>query len=220
MALSPVVLIVAADEVHTLKAEPGFEKDILVFADTDAVKALQAITRGRPHMVVLGRAFVGTDRGAALINSIKTDDTLANCQIRVLAQASDYLRLVARRAEARLAPETTVPGEPLLPDYLSTRLARRWRMPADLEPLLNGKPASLIDLSQTGAQVTVALAVRLKERVLLSLVDSEQHLRITASVVWASFEPSRGTPHYRAGLQFIDADPEAVEAFCTRHRQH
>ena len=220
MTLSPVVLIVAADEVHALKTEPGFEKDILVFADTDSHKALDAITRGRPRVVVLGRQFVNTARGAALINSIKTDHNLASCQIRVLVQASDYLHLLSRRAEAGLAPGTAVPGEPLPPDYLGTRLAQRWRMRDDLEASLNGEPSTLVDLSAAGAQITVALAVALKERVRLSLVDSEQSLRIAGWVVWASFEPSPEAPRYRVGVKFADADPEAVEAFCARHRQH
>ena len=179
--LSPVVLIVAADEVHALQTKPDFEKDIHVFADTEALKALQAIAQDRPRMVVLGRAFVGTDRGAALINSIRTDHALADCQIRVLAQASDYLHLVSRRAEAGLAPDTAMPGEPLPPDYLGTRLARRWRMRPDLTALVNGEPAALVDLSQTGAQVTVPLTVRLKERIRLSLMDSEGSLRFAAS---------------------------------------
>ena len=174
MTLSPVVLIVAADEVHALKTEPSFEKDILVFADTDSHKALDAITHGRPRVIALGREFVGTARGAALINSIKTDQTLANCQIRVLAQASDYLHLLSRRAEAGLAPGTAVPGEPLPSDYLGTRVVQRWGMRDDLEASLNGEPTTLVDLSTAGAQVTVTLAVQLKERVRLSLVDSDR----------------------------------------------
>ena len=220
MTLSPIILIVAAEEAKALKTEPGFEQDIRVFADTEAFKALEAIARARPRVVVLGRAFVGTARGAELINAIRADHALANCQIRVLGQASDYLHLASRRAEAGLAPGTAVPGEPLPPDYLGTRLARRWEMRADLEARLNGEPATLVDLSETGAQVTVPVAVRPKERVRLALVDSEQRLHIAGSVVWASLERSRELPHYRAGLHFIDADPEAVEAFSARHRQH
>jgi hypothetical protein len=36
-------------------------------------------------------------------------------------------------------------------------------------------------------------------------------------------EPARDSataPHYRAGVTFIDADREALEAFCARNQQH
>ena len=45
--------------------------------------------------------------------------------------------------------------------------------------------------------------------------------RCHGSIVWASFERS-GNPaaeHYRAGVAFIDVNPELVEIFCARHRQ-
>ena len=87
MAVASVVLIVAENEVQAVKSEPGFETDIRVFADTDAIKAQQLITRDRPRLVVLGQAFIDTERGAALVNAISTDQTLADTQIRVLAQA-------------------------------------------------------------------------------------------------------------------------------------
>ncbi len=221
MAVASVVLIVAADEVQAVKSVPGFETDICVFADTDAIKALQLITRDRPRLVVLGRAFTETERGLALVNAIRTDQTLADTQIRVLGQTSDYLRLVSQRAEAGLAPGTAVPGEPLPADYLGTRQARRFRMDAGLEVRFGETSATLVDLSQTGAHVVGPIALRPRQRVLFSLVDSEQDLKITGSVAWVFFEPTQGNgpPHYRAGLKFIDADPEIIEAFSVRHRQ-
>ena len=221
MTVASVGLIVAEDEARAVKSEPGFEMDIHVFADTDAIKALQLITRDRPRLVVLGRAFVASERGAALVNAIKTDQTLADTQIRVIGQASDYLDLVSQRAEAGFAPGTAVPGEPLPPDYLGPRQARRFRMDAGLEVRFGDTSATLVDLSQTGAHVVGPTALRPHQRVLFSLVDSELDLNITASVVWALFEPTQGNapPHYRAGMKFIDADPEIIEAFSVRHRQ-
>ncbi len=221
MVVASVVLIVAADEVQAVKSVPGFETDIRVFADTDAIKALQLITSDRPRLVVLGRTFTDSKRGAALVNAIITDPTLANTQIRVLGQASDYLHLVSRRAEAGLAPGTAVPGEPLPADYLGPRQARRFRMDAGLEVRFGETSATLVDLSRTGAHVVGPIALRPRQRVLFSLVDSEQDLNVTASVMWALFEPTPGNalPQYRAGVKFIDADPEIIEAFSVRHRQ-
>ena len=220
MAAASVVLIVAENEVQAVKSEPGFETDIRVFADTDAIKALQLITRDRPRLVVLGQTFIDTERGAALVNAISTDQTLADTQIRVLAQAGDYVYLVSRRAEAGLESGTAVPRAPSPPDYLYTRQARRFRMDAGVEVRFETS-ATLVDLSRTGAYVVGPIALRPHQRIVFSLVDSEQDLKITASVVWVFFEPARGDSpsHYRAGVKFIDADPEIIEAFSVRHRQ-
>ena len=222
MAAASVVSIVAEDEVQVVKSEPGFETDIRVFADTDAIKARQLITRDRPRLVVLERAFIDTERGAALVNAIRTDQTLADTQIRVLAQAGDYVYLVSRRAEAGFAPGTAVPGEPLPADYLGTRQAPRFRMDAAMRVRLSGTSITLVDLSRTGAYVVGPIALRPHQRVDLLLVDSEQDLKIIVSVVWVFFEPTRGDApsRYRAGVKFIDTDPEIIEAFSVRHRQN
>ena len=117
---APTILIVAEDEVQTVKSEPGVETHIRVFADTDALRALQCISRDRPRVVMLGRAFVDSPRGAALVNAIRSDRTLANTQIRVISRASDYVGLV-RRTEPQAALDDAKPGEPLPADFLGTR---------------------------------------------------------------------------------------------------
>jgi len=44
-------------------------------------------------------------------------------------------------------------------------------------------------------------------------------LKRCGSVAWTSFEMSpNGAPRYRAGINFEDADPAAVEAFIGRHK--
>ena len=42
---APTMLIVDENEVQTVTSEPGLEANIRVFADTDANKALQSISR-------------------------------------------------------------------------------------------------------------------------------------------------------------------------------
>ena len=152
---------------------------------------------------------------------ISTDQTLADTQIRVLGQASDYLRLVSRRAEAGLESGTAVPGAPSPPDYLGTRQARRFKMDAGVEVRLGGTPITLADLSRTGAYVVGPIALRPHQRIVLSLATSELDLNIAASVMWVIFEPRRGDrpPRYRAGVKFIDANTGIIEAFSVRHRQ-
>ncbi len=96
MVASPSVLIADADEVSYLKTEPGFQKDILVFADNDVGRAVQAIVEHRAALVVLHRKFLATPRGAALVGRIR-DPALSHVHIRVLDDVSDYVDLVARQ---------------------------------------------------------------------------------------------------------------------------
>lgn len=221
MPSSPVVVIVRVEEVPQLKNQSASQRDVLVFADSESLRALEIITQHRPPLVVLSRGFATTSRGAMVVNRIKTDPALSHCQIRVLSQATDYVRLLSHRAEAGLAPATAVPGDPLSPDYCGTREGHLHRvtMRPGVEVRFNGDVATLIDVSPSGAQVLVSTLLRLKQRVRLRLADDQVALRIAASVQWATFEPSRGngTAQYRAGLRFIDVDQDPIDKFCTRH---
>ncbi len=222
MPSSPVVLIARAEEVPQLKNQSAFQGDILVFADSESLRALETITQSRPPLVVLSRGFATTSRGAMVVDRIKTDPALSHCQIRVLSQATDYVRLLSHRAEAGLAPATAVPGDPLSPDSCGTREGHRVTMRPGVEVRFNGGVATLVDMSPSGAQVLVSTLLRLNQRVCLRLADDQVVLRIAASVEWATFEPSRGnrTAQYRAGLRFIyDVDQEPIDKFCTRQRQ-
>ena len=84
-----------------------------------------------------------------------------------------------------------------------------------------GDPTTLVNLSSSGAQLLVQKALRLNQQVRISIEDEQEMCRFRASVIWVSFERSTetGSQSYRAGLTFIDAHPELVEAMCSRNRQ-
>ena len=213
------VLIVAEDETETVKMELGFQEEIHVFAHSDAIKAIQRITRDRPRLVMLARAFADTSRGAALVHTIKTDHTLANTQIRVISRAGDYGRLL-RRTEPNAASEAALPGEALPSDHLGSRAAHRYKLQSDFELRVAGNLATVVELSATGVRVVGSTALRLNQRVRLVMGTAPDVVRCSGQVVWVTFEPrGRSTPRYRAGVQFIDTDPEAIEAFALRHKR-
>jgi hypothetical protein len=78
---------------------------------------------------------------------------------------------------------------------------------------LDGSPARLIDLSVKGAQVLTSLTLRPGQRVRFSLPSTPRPIRLGALVRWARFEMPEGGPQFRAGLEFADADPSAIEQF-------
>lgn len=209
MTDSCTVLVAPLNLLPGVKERAGsVDGEVLTFSDTDALLALQTIMQRRPQLVALERMFAVTPRGAALINRIKADPALRQAEIRVVSHNSDYTRVVPRAAP---------PSEAL--DQRGTRRAPRFKIAENVEVLLDGKAGTLIDLSTVGAQVMSRVAVKPNQRIAMVLTDETARVGFNASVAWTSFEMSpSGTPRFRAGMNFEDADTAAVEAFCGRHR--
>jgi len=196
------------------------------FPDTQALQALEVITRTRPDVIALERLFAATSRGAAFINRIKADPGLAACEIRVVAHDSNYARVSPRRpaeATAGAAPAavaeapSAAPAAPL--DQRGTRRAPRFTIDDNVEVLVDGNPATLVNLSIMGAQVVSRSTLRPNQRLRMSLPDSTRPIRFSAGVAWAAFEMPQTGPRYRAGIEFYDADEEAVGRFIAEKKK-
>jgi hypothetical protein len=238
------------------------DAEVLGFADTDVLRALEAITARKPRLVALERLFAATPRGAALINRIKADPSLTQTEIRVLSHDSDYSRVLPRipasampatgrtgepdaadvversqplasppgvtvaEPESTATPAAAPPGPSFVEapwrgalDQKGTRRAPRYQIARKLEVLVDGNPATLLDLSTCGAQVISPTILRPNQRVRMALTDDGGVLRFNATIAWAAFEiPPQIGPQYRAGIDFVDADSSAIDAFCARHR--
>ena len=225
------VLIAPTEHLQILSGRSDLAGTI-AFADTDALRALDAITRQRPALVALERLFAATSRGAALINRIKADPALATCEIRIVAHDAppdappdvphatahdaEPVRTVPRGAAAAVAEALPV-AAPL--DQRGTRRAPRFKIVDGVEVLIDSNPATLIDLSLVGAQVVSATSLKPNQRLRISFPDQSRPVRFSAAVAWASFEMPKGGPRYRAGIEFFDADPEAVGRFCNANKK-
>jgi len=205
-----IVIVAAADLLPTLKERTAaVNGELLAFSDADALLAFQTIMQRRPQVVALERMFAVTPRGAALINRIKADPTLRDAEIRVVAHNSDYTRVVPRAAP---------PSAPAL-DQRGTRRAARFKIADRVPAVIDGRSGKLIDLSIVGAQIAGIGGLKPNQRVEVALVDEKANIRFHASVAWTSFETSTaGSPRFRAGFNFEDADPVAVDSFCARHK--
>jgi hypothetical protein len=214
------VLIASAEHLAALKERDELN-DALAFPDSEALRALEAITRQRPDVIALERLFAATSRGAALINRIKADPTLASCEIRIVAHDSDYSRLAPRTAgqpSTASAPAAAADPAPLL-DEGGTRRVLRYEIVDGIEVLIDGNPATLIDLSIVGAQVRLATVLKPHQRVRLSLPEAGRSIRISGGVAWATFEMPKEGPRYRAGVEFFDADAAAIQRFIELNRK-
>lgn len=216
-----LILIAAPELIPALRERVGENDNVLTFADSEPLRALEAITSQRPRVVALERLFAASPRGAALIARIKADPALDESEIRVLSHNTDYQRVSPRRRrtspEAVLAP---LPGasEVAVLDR-GTRRAPRVRMQDDLQVSIDDRAARLVNLSIVGAQVLSPASLRPHEKVVLMLTPGEaDRVEATGVVVWARLELSRSGTVYRAGIEFTTAETAAVEAFCTAHK--
>jgi hypothetical protein len=199
---------------------------VLAFADVEALRALEAITKRRPAVVALERVFAGTPRGAALINRIKADPSLQESEIRVVSVDTDFSKLASRGAAATKAtsgpkgkPKAAAapPAAPL--DQRGTRRAPRVRIVGQIGVMVDGNHAVLVDLSAVGAQLVSTTILKPNQRVRVSMSDDHGSIRFNAAVAWASFEiPPNSGPRYRAGIEFLDADAASVNAYAARHK--
>jgi PilZ domain len=238
---APAVIIAALNLTPSLCERLADEGELLTFADTEPIQALQTILEQHPRLIVLERLFAATPRGAALINRIKTDPQISQAEIRVMSHTGDYTRVVSRGAivepaivnppaiysggatsserEYEEAPVATEDAPRQL-DWHGTRRAARFRIRQGVEIQLDGNPANLVDLSVMGAQVVSATILRPNQRVRISVPTDEFVMRFRGAVAWAKFELPNPTepPRYRAGVEFADADPAAMDDYCSKHK--
>jgi hypothetical protein len=233
--MSAAALVIAAENLMlALRERVKVEGEVATFSDTEPIQALQAIMDQRPPLVVLERLFAATPRGAALINRIKSDPQLAIVEVRVVSHTGDYSRQVVKPTavaaavhpvavgaaeSASAAVATEEPARPL--DWHGTRRAPRVRVRAGVELQLDGNPASVIDLSTVGAQVISPTVLRPNQKVRITVPHDDFVLRFRGAIAWAKFElprPPATAPQYRAGVEFADGDPAALDKVIERNR--
>ena len=238
MSTPCTVIIGAAELLDALRQIADAGGEVLAFADAEALKALEAITKRQPNVIALERLFAATSRGAALINRIKADPALFAAEIRVVSVDGTY-RVSPRRAPVAPAParepapeslstevavdaagpsatDVPVPAQNL--DYRGTRRAPRFRLVEGTEVQVDGALAKIVDLSTHGAQIVCPNPLKPQQKVRMVLADDLGIVKFSATVAWASFEIPKGVSRYRAGVEFNDAEPKAVDAFCKRHK--
>lgn len=233
-------LVIAAENLMSaLRERVAVDGDILTFADTEPIQALQVIIEERPNLVVLERLFAATPRGAALINRIKSDPNLGNVEVRVMSHTGDYSRQVvkpsivpaapqpvaAAATAAAAAPQAGAPvateEAPKALDWHGTRRAPRTRVREGLELQLDGNPAAIVDLSVVGAQVISPTVLRPNQKVRITVPSDDFVLRFKGSIAWAKFElpkPPVKAPQYRAGVEFSDGDAAALDKLIERSK--
>ena len=233
--MSAAALIIGAQNLMpALRDHVKVDGDVVTFADTEPIQALQTIMDQRPGLVVLERLFAATPRGAALINRIKSDPALAHAEVRVMSHTGDYTRQVVKPSVVPAAPQPVAAGgaqaagstvatedAPRRLDWQGTRRAPRVAVRSGIELQLDGNPAAVIDLSTVGAQVISPTVLRPNQKVRITIPNDELQMRFRGAIAWAKFELPKApikAPQYRAGVEFTDADAKAIDDFTGRNK--
>jgi hypothetical protein len=206
------VIVAAPDHLPALQGQSYFG-NALAFSDADALKALEAITRERPRVIALEQQFAASARGAALIKRIKADPKLRTCEVRVVLCEGNGEQVA--QLDPAPPPAETAPAKL---DQRGTRRVPRVTIMDGVEVLIDGRAATLIDLSVAGAHVISSTILRPNQRVRVILPDEERPIRCIAGVVWAAFEMPKSGPRYRAGIEFFDAEPGGLVRFMEQKR--
>ena len=217
--MSAAALVIAATNLMpALRERVNVDGNVVTFADTEPIQALQAIMEQRPGLVVLERLFAATPRGAALINRIKSDPSLPHVEVRVMSHTGDYTRQVVKPSVAATpasgppagsaappsasgpAPAATAAAPaagtspaatqetPKAIDWHGTRRAPRFRVKDGVELQLDGNPAAIVDLSTVGAQVVSPTVLRPNQKVRITVPLDDLMMRFRGAIAWAKFE--------------------------------
>ena len=216
MPAAKVILIAAPEHIPALRERVGDDDRVLTFADSDPVRAMEAIIAERPGVIALERLFAASPRGAALIARIKDDPSLVGSEIRILSHDTGYQRVSPRRQDA--PPPKAVVGPARILDR-GTRRAPRFRLRESAEATIDGKPARLVDLSIVGAQLVGPESLQPKRKTTLTLGPPGRDVVVAGTVVWARVELSRRGPAARVGIEFTDPDTAAIGAFLEANGQ-
>ena len=217
---SSIVLIGPSEALPALRERVDSGAELHTFTDQEALEALDHIIRTKPRIVALDDDFSATSRGTALINRIKDDPTLNDCEVRVVAHDTAINRVAVRRSGKHAAAIVVVDEPKKALDQRGTRRAPRIRIREKVEVLVDGNAAELIDLSAVGAQVLSSKMLKPNQRIRLTLPEGKKAIRCTGSIAWASFEMPKGeSPRYRAGIELLGTDPVAISSFADRHKK-
>jgi PilZ domain-containing protein len=194
--VSVAVVIVFSGDLSAAQSSAD-STEMLSFAETEVARALDVIEQRRPRLVIVNQVFAATSPGIALIDRIKHDSALQPCEVRTVAFGE-------------------APG-PL--DMSGTRRAPRFQMAGPINVDIDGKSATLVNVSLVGAQVLSPTILKPKQRLRFTVVDEGRAIRIQCLVVNVAVEIVKGAPRYRAGIDFSNADPAALQGFIERNKK-
>ena len=92
-------------------------------------------------------------------------------------------------------------------------------MAAGINADIDGKTATIVNLSLVGAQVLSENILKPKQRLRFTVVDEGKPIRIQSVVATVAVEIVQGAPRYRAGIEFFNADYNLLQGYIDKHKK-
>lgn len=214
MSITSAIVIVTPEHLTAVKDRLADAKFVGVIGEPDLLQVQDSFLSRPPDILVMHSAFATTSRGATLISAIKSKTGSGGTAVRVFIE--DDVKTPLLLTEKTLSPHDALleTSRPL--ERSGTRQATRYPM-ARRSVAVNSEPGQLIDLSVSGAQVQSAMRLRPLKVARLVIPDDAGDLKLQGTVAWAIAVPGPKGIHYRAGVEFVKADQDALAAFCEKY---
>jgi hypothetical protein len=180
---------------------------VIPIAHTDLSQALEMIGTRRPDVVVIEQAVAASGSGSALMARLHNERYERGIEIRLLPAERAADLMSSEPGDVHPQVWLSVLAEPL--PARPQRRAQRVRAHEDEQALIDGAPATLLDVSSSGAQVRSSIVLRPQQRVRVVLSPERGSIKTGAIVAWSTFEIGP-TPQYRAGIAFTQALPDLI----------
>jgi hypothetical protein len=183
----------------------GQTSQVISIPLTDLAFAMDLIGEAQPDVVVIEQAVATDGAGLTLMARLHNERYLRGTEVRLLPpdRAADLMS----SGPGGLDPQAWLNGLAEALPRRPERRAARVCAQADEQALIDGQPATLIDLSAVGAQIRSQTVLKPRQRIRLMLPPERGSVKAVAVVAWSTFEIGP-TPTYRAGVAFTRAIPD------------
>jgi hypothetical protein len=186
----------------------------------------------RAHMIAL--PLLAHDRVMAVayaqnpagdrVDRLRMAETIAEifvgCVNQRLSRTQSSIDLEAEpKRTAQQANTSSEKIESVSDQYAVSRQARRVKVPATVEVLIDGVASRLLDLSALGAQIMSPTALRPNRCVRVALAGAGGRLTCEGRIVWAQLESAHAqtSAMYRAGVRFVDVNSSAITTLVAQY---
>jgi hypothetical protein len=207
-------VVTGSEMLASLRDSLECDENVAVMDGTDCARTLQVLHERMPKVIAVDRCFLETRYGHEFVTRVRDASALQGIDLRVFSP------LHVRKPNGVSARAMIAAASQPLPVGLSRRVPRV-PMADHVAAVVNGSSLVVVDLSVLGAQVISPGVLRPNQQVAIRLLQNANELRLRAAIAWSAFEQSRitGEPHYRAGLEFLVADPQALERYCRENQR-
>ena len=144
--------------------------------------------------------------------------------VQFMPRPSEFLRPVAddapRDSQVETSGAVVNDGNSQAPiDMTGTRRAPRFNIADGTEVQIDGEMVTLVNLSLVGAQVSLTVALKPKQRVSVVFADEGESMHVRSVVASVSVNSTNGTTRYLVGIEFLDADQLAMQRLIDRKRK-